>query len=508
MPAPRVLRALQRSPFRALCQTTMVLAAGAAVWGVMRTGGECGALLFGVYSWPRLLMIFAAVTIAAATGWAASRDEVRAREMVFGAGLMISGGVVAVLLLNLGLALTEPPHLSADKVNHPLIGVWRAPNATHVVASPEGEYRVWWRTDRYGIPVRVNPNEPRPDALRVMLLGDSLMQGDYLPMEQTMSALLEARLGVEAGRDVQVINFGMNVTGPLHYLMEYRAFKERFDPDVVITALYLGNDFTDDARLYHAERIVYGPDAAPIAIAPYVDFESGVVWNPFTTASDPIEQVIPPAIPSETWKRGIIPVLRTTLIQAVCNPSNISRESWFVSLPAEQITPQPFNDGSGLSCAGTDDSLRNYCFNYAIREVSRVRNNGAAIYRKGLPEGDEQDIARTLNYLMQLADEVESDGRRFVLVIIPHGAELPGQQAGITGPQGIRPGEVIDGTALHARLQAFCLANDLACTDLLAPFSENSTRQLYLHYDIHWAPEGNRVAAEAIAPVIAPLLVR
>jgi hypothetical protein len=422
--------------------------------------------------------------------------------------LLITGGcLVAVLgLASLVMRFTVPPVLSEDKVNHPLAGVWFAPNTPHTVQGINGEYRVAYRTDGQGIPIRTGSNAPRRGALRVMVVGDSYMQGDYVPMDQTMSVILEEEMREALGRDVQVVNLGLNVTSPLNYAMTYRAFKDRYDPDVVILAFGPANDITEDARLYHDDRILYGPDGQPEAIKAYFDLKNSTFWLPFYVGDQQAETPLPYLVDPATWKRGVLPVAGTLFRERLCAGLNWDATSWSLQIPPEEVVRAPLYDGADLPCNSLEADLTPMCFNWAIRENSLIRNNELAVYKESYRPEDREDIERTLSSIALMAEEVEAEGRIFVLLTLPHGLEIEGEQQGIAGSLGVPPDTLIDGSAIHALVGDFCTERSLVCLDLLDPFRAHQGSLLFLRYDTHWSLAGNRVAAESLTDLLVPLL--
>jgi hypothetical protein len=76
---------------------------------------------------------------------------------------------------------------------------------------------------------------------RIMVFGDSMTEAVQVDIEQSFTHLLERRLR-GAGRRVEVLNFGVNGYSPLQELLLWRRLGARFQPDVVVQALFLDND--------------------------------------------------------------------------------------------------------------------------------------------------------------------------------------------------------------------------------------------------------------------------
>lgn len=89
---------------------------------------------------------------------------------------------------------------------------------------------------------------PEPDLnapTRVLVLGDSFMQGYFVSDDQTPPACLQRRLEAETGAGVAVLNTGHLGYSPEHYYNTLLAYGDRFRPHLVVVANYT-NDFGDE----------------------------------------------------------------------------------------------------------------------------------------------------------------------------------------------------------------------------------------------------------------------
>ena len=87
--------------------------------------------------------------------------------------------------------------------------------------------------------------EPDPKApVRVLVLGDSMMQGSLVGDNDTPPAKLEAHLHRALGTPVSVLNTGHIGYSPEQYEQTLSAFGDRFEPHFVIISI-CHNDFGD-----------------------------------------------------------------------------------------------------------------------------------------------------------------------------------------------------------------------------------------------------------------------
>ncbi len=119
--------------------------------------------------------------------------------------------------------------------DHPSFGVWRHPDVEyeHTTAC----FRARYRTNSLGARDRERRRQaPLP---RVVVLGDSQMEGWGLAEDERLSNRLEAATGIEH------LNFAMAHFGPYQSLIAYRELASGFDHDAVILGLFPMNDFID-----------------------------------------------------------------------------------------------------------------------------------------------------------------------------------------------------------------------------------------------------------------------
>lgn len=104
------------------------------------------------------------------------------------------------------------------------------------------EYDVAFETNRQGL--RNDEIGPK-QGFRILLLGDSYTCGYGVERKEIFADRLREQLGVE------LINAGVGGFEIIHQLHYYRAKGRQFKPDLVVFALYLGNDLTNN-RLWES----------------------------------------------------------------------------------------------------------------------------------------------------------------------------------------------------------------------------------------------------------------
>ena len=172
--------------------------------------------------------------------------EMLRRLLIGGASVML--GLVAGLLLIEGAVRT--------------FGLFRFPNETFVQPHPElgwshipnkegywhiGEDRVFVRINSKGLRDRELSYEKRPNTFRILVLGDSFVEGMQVPLEETFAKRLESKLN-ESGMTFEVINAGFAGVGTDYGLLFLRKEGYKYHPDLVLLGFFAGNDVQDNFR--------------------------------------------------------------------------------------------------------------------------------------------------------------------------------------------------------------------------------------------------------------------
>lgn len=94
-------------------------------------------------------------------------------------------------------------------------------------------------------------------TIRIAVLGDSFVEGQQVPQEQTFCAVIQRSLEqcpALAGRHIEVLNLGVNGYGTAQELMTLRHQAWQFSPDIVVLAVFTGNDIKNNSIALEHER--------------------------------------------------------------------------------------------------------------------------------------------------------------------------------------------------------------------------------------------------------------
>jgi len=83
-----------------------------------------------------------------------------------------------------------------------------------------------------------------PDVFRIVVLGDSIVWGHGLELQDTFARQLETMLNEDSDRTFEVINFGVSGYSTQQEVELYRVKARHYDPDLVIVG-YCLNDFLE-----------------------------------------------------------------------------------------------------------------------------------------------------------------------------------------------------------------------------------------------------------------------
>lgn len=174
------------------------------------------------------------------------------RRFAFPVLAVLLGSVLAGLAGEL-LLRTAWPQRSAVTIGmfraDPGAGYSLQPGYANVVRIPEYTTDILVDDEGYRVPVRAPGGEaPAGDdaaATRILAMGDSFTFGVGVDAEDAWPAVLERQLGSADDDPVRVRNGGVGGYGPLRSERLLIARQAAWEPQVVVHAVYVGNDLED-----------------------------------------------------------------------------------------------------------------------------------------------------------------------------------------------------------------------------------------------------------------------
>jgi hypothetical protein len=320
---------------------------------------------------------------------------------------------------------------------------------------------------------------PKPAGrFRIMAVGDSFTYG-LVPYPQSVMTLLESFLRAACpARDLDLLNFGIGATGVHEYRTLVELASATYEPDLVLINFYAGNDGPrQGARGRGPLRALLGHSY----LWTYTGNALSVRWSVpdpgalATSAGRPAPADRPPA---ERPSGG-----------RVIDPGHRLRE-----------------DDPALAGPTFEEAAYTEILASELRQL-HVPGDAGAVGRAWGPTLAELEAARA---------HVAQRGGRLVITLYPSVLQVDARlrTALIDRLRGRRrhaelTSDTIDPWLPNRIVAEYCRAHGLSCFDLtpaLIRASEESAGPLYKTRDAHWTVRGNRIAAEAQAEHLAPLV--
>ena len=418
------------------------------------------------------------------------------RAALRGFGLALAGMLAAVVLLEITVRVLNlaPPAESPG-------WFWKSPDEQYGWQHMAGATGRWFNPyNEYNVEVTINSKGLRDeeieygkaaDEFRILVLGDSYVEGLRVPLEQTFSKVLEQRLNTPDSPIVfRVINAGVSAWGADQALLWYRNEGVKYEPDLVVLGFFPGNDFMNNSEALEFEN--FGAIRKPFF---HLDEEQLTLrYYPFDPAKLPTV-----AKPSSA---------QSTIASADESPSAAPLQSWrpwlhrFSAIyrfatPLLRDAAPPLARWTarwGLIEPGQEEIDATLAANYIPVAYG--------VYRRP-PTEQWQDAFTLTNALLRALDkEVTASGGRLVVALL-------------TAQEQVYP-ELWDGLLLrypamqdkdwdleqpNRVLYGILDGRNIPYIDLLPvfrAFAADSRTLLHLRHDGHWTPTAERLAGEAI----------
>ncbi|RME98169.1 MAG: SGNH/GDSL hydrolase family protein [Chloroflexi bacterium] len=177
--------------------------------------------------------------------------------------VVVLGVLGGVLLLEAGLRLVPASMLDAlvERTSQRL-ALYRLDPRLGWSLQPDGTTVITTKDSR-AIPIQINSlglrdtehsYEKPPGTYRLLMLGDSFTEALDVYLKESFPYRVEQCLNGKLSAPVEVINGGVSGYGPWEEYLFYQNEGAKYNPDVVVWVIYVGNDFvnlrrTTDSRL-------------------------------------------------------------------------------------------------------------------------------------------------------------------------------------------------------------------------------------------------------------------
>jgi len=369
--------------------------------------------------------------------------------------LALGGLLLGLVLAELGVRLVAPQDLVTENLRyqaHPTLGF-------HLESNIWVPGRDGGRINSFGL----RGEDPGPKGQgehRVLVLGDSFTYGAGVATEEAFPAVLD-ELARAAGRE-RFLNAGTPSYGTLRELAWLEAFGDELEPDEVLLAVFVGNDFTDNTdtsgrRIFDGRMLPAGEDET-------ADWKLRLkVWRyeshlyRLLARRKPKQEPSAPAAPP-TVLEELDEAQRAQLAQLDIGFADANRNRLGIYLP-EGLSPDV--EAMYATMQSALDGALAWCL--------------------------ERELVLSM---LIIPDKMQVEQERM---------ELARRRA---DPEGHYP--MLDTERPQRFLSAWCAARDLSCVDVLPAMragtraqadSQPSTEYYYLFNDTHWNVAGHRLAA-------------
>jgi hypothetical protein len=397
-------------------------------------------------------------------------------------GILLVAAPAELALRLMAVFSSETRYLSTERGGEPQrhfasLQEYLASRGAHVV--PHRRWFNYW-TNSLGL----NDEEftvPKPAGrFRVMAVGDSFTYG-LVPYPQNVMTLLEASLRAACpGRDLDLLNFGIGGTNATDYRTIIELGYATYEPDLVLVNFYAGNDGPD---LYHQAR--EGLSLRSLLRHSYL-------W---------------------TYLRNVLALRQSVpdagaLAASVQGPAPADRAEDERPRGGQVVDPGRQLRDDAPALVGPIFEEKVFAGLLAV-ELGRfyVPPDARTIGRAWQPTLEQLEAARA---------HVAGRGGRLAITLYPSVLQVDARlrSEAVDHLRGQRHDPRIGANSIDLRLPnrtllAYCRERSVPCFDLTPAFdraSQESVEPLYKARELHWTPRGNRVAAEAQARHLAPLV--
>jgi hypothetical protein len=339
-------------------------------------------------------------------------------------------------------------------------GLRRVPGSTYVNRKEgysEGRYNALGFRD-------VERQTAKPaGTMRIEVLGDSFIEALQVPLEQTLTAVLERKLNDGGGSPrYEVLNLGQSGFGTTEECQRFEHFGRQLDPDVVVLALFPGNDVRNNSRVLNTESVTYYYTLQP---------DGGLILD--TSVVDRYESN------------------RSILQRAV---QEVKRHSYLASFVSERLfLLRRQSQGRKVRAAASDPGAGGPSTLPVFDDLN--------VYVADPPGVWSDAWAVTLAVLAKTRDDVEATGARFVVVMIPAAEQIDAEAQSLAQE---RAGRTLDWDHPDTVLDAYARERGIRFLSLTPRFRETYARTgqpLYGMGEInrgHWNRHGNELAADVV----------
>lgn len=312
---------------------------------------------------------------------------------------------------------------------------------------------------------------PPGSATRVVVYGDSFIHASYTPDDETFAVVLGRQLQAARGVPVEVINAGVSSYGPDQISLKMEDELPLLRPDLVVVSIFAGNDYGD---LMRNKLFRLGEDGKLVA--------NRWTLDPKVRSKLELSQ-------RESLLLRALRTLRPRAGGGTDGPDEAAKFSdWDFLLAEAEREYRSF-------VVDRNDVVTNTHVDYYSADVSLQPDGASARYKVALMKA----------VMARLRDVARAQGVPLVFLFIPHPNDVTDKYD--WGPVDRTRFPGYDGRNQSAPLEAAARELGVPFLGLYDVYRPVDASRLYFHGgDDHWNAEGQRLAAESMARLLAPML--
>ena len=326
------------------------------------------------------------------------------------------------------------------------------------------------RTSEWDIKFKVNSlglrdNEyslEKPKGIfRILMLGDSFVEGYGVHSDATFSKILERKLNSN-GEKIEVINAGVTGYSPILEYLYLKNYGLALSPDLVVMNFSM-TDFYDE--LAFKNKLLISEEELD-----KTGEKVGRIWKE--------EKLFQEEIPATTWIPFIPKELKWWLHK------NLLSYDFFILQLKKYFNPEVYKD------------------NILKFTIGDIYTDQFAITRNNIKASDYQFLLENAQkYILKTKELLDKEKLAFLLVIIPFGHQVNGQEWAEGRKLWDFKKEETYSSKCISDLYSASQENKISALNLLPFFREatnNTSLHYYYPYDGHWNSDGHKLAAEEI----------
>ncbi|HEY52606.1 MAG TPA: hypothetical protein G4N94_04035 [Caldilineae bacterium] len=397
-------------------------------------------------------------------------------------GVLLACGLLegAVRVLGMDPPRGEPAFFWQDDER---FGWFHAPGAEGWYFNPAGEYNAYARVNAAGLIDKDYP-ETKPDGVyRILVLGDSFTEGLRIPMDAAFHSVVERELRPESGKKVEVINGGVAGWGTDQQLLFYREVGRNYRPDLVLVAFFPANDVMNNTISLESEN--FGGVRKPYFLLEdgelvLHNYPVGSESQPERSSDSPAEEPEPAPTPAPPLEFTRPALGHSALYRYLVPRLRVAAPGLALKLARWGLIPR----GSETSNAAQGPDYIPIAY---------------GVYHDPLTPEWESGWQTTAAILAELKKQVEQDGARLAVVILPAQEQVvPGVWEMTLRRFPAMQSASWDLEQPNRRLAEILHDLGVPALDLLPVFRAADGASLFFPIDRHWNEQGHELAGEAL----------